>query len=1089
MRTKNLLIRASAGTGKTFSLATHFIWLLVCGEKPEHILALTFSRAATQEIYEKILKRLWIAAATEKGAGDEAEILREYHQETMGQTEALPGSLDMQRFRVLLRQVMESQYLGNIATLDSFILRLVSNFPLELGFQNAVKLLDDYQTADALKRARETLLNNGEGELFKEVYQRVQGDEWPRTLRERLDTLMDTQWRDYLLSHGDHLPTEAGMRQVFGLETPIPTFAEEEGALARFTPDELGQCVCSVKTGEPNKTACRGLVNLQETLRTYRGETFLTFTAQWLNAARAGTLTSPFKAGNSMVSMPDEVLDAVVADIARADKLFLQARIQDTCHQLALIRLIEEEYHTQTRQAGRLTFNDLPQVQQTFQPLTQSKEDVDALIMNVEYRFDSTFRHWELDEFQDTSAMQWACLKNLVQTAAEDVDAGRSVVTVGDLKQAIYAWRGGDDKAFTSMMAWAVMNDEDYGQVKDLDISYRYGKHICDFLNVVFSEENLLAPHYTFLSPFKEALTEKWLDKRCWRKHEPDPQKEKKKIIDYIRVEGVSATADASDVAMKGLDEVDGKVLKTLAPSLLRSIQDLYNEHQARQSTDTIGILVRNNAQGAALASLLRQNGLPVVWEGVSAIRDVPAVEWMLCLLTLAEHPDDTAAWQMLNHSPMKAHLPGAEMESVSIAMAESLSKVGLARTLQTFVKAFCDTQLCPTQACDEEHRNFNLHVQSRLNALIRAAVQYEALAKSTTTVDDFKEYLNACTNREIATGSSAIRILTIHRSKGLTIDHVFVPLLDTTQSNIVKPKNDVILSADATRRSPAWALSGINETTAHFHPALQTVWQHNREEVLLENLHTYYVAFTRAEKSMYVFFPFDAAMKKEEDKKTKTTSLILRPTISAIVAHALGLEDDGERVYERGELQWGQKDQPHQEISPWQLKPGKKEPKRTTPSLLQHTSSSGSDAISPFAGNFNVAAKRGIETHAKFAAIEWLEPKEAMTALERELVKPSAGATVWREKAYEFCHQGFWESGCIDRVVFYEDGTATISDYKTNARRSNETKADFEHRLWVLYKDQLLAYRNALHALTGIPKDNIRIQLLATATQSVIRQ
>ena len=72
----NLLIRASAGTGKTFSLATRFIRLMMFGGvAPERIVALTFSRAAAQEIYVKLLERLWNAASSETGAAREKATL------------------------------------------------------------------------------------------------------------------------------------------------------------------------------------------------------------------------------------------------------------------------------------------------------------------------------------------------------------------------------------------------------------------------------------------------------------------------------------------------------------------------------------------------------------------------------------------------------------------------------------------------------------------------------------------------------------------------------------------------------------------------------------------------------------------------------------------------------------------------------------------------------------------------------------------------------------------------------------------------------------------------------------------------------
>ena len=155
----NLLIRASAGTGKTYALATRYLRLMLLDEvKPEKIVALTFSRAAAQEIYTKILERLWKAAASEDGAKEESAKIREgLEDRNAPQTASIPESWDKATFASLLRRLLDTQHLGTIATLDSFILRMVRNFPLEMGFQHAVEVLDAAGEGDAIRDALQCL--------------------------------------------------------------------------------------------------------------------------------------------------------------------------------------------------------------------------------------------------------------------------------------------------------------------------------------------------------------------------------------------------------------------------------------------------------------------------------------------------------------------------------------------------------------------------------------------------------------------------------------------------------------------------------------------------------------------------------------------------------------------------------------------------------------------------------------------------------------------------------------------------------------------------------------------------------------------
>ena len=124
----NVLIEASAGTGKTQALAERLIELIRLGVKPQEIVALTFSRAAAGEIFERFVTLL--AEKIEKGEVDAA----------------------------LLREVIATQHLSQIGTLDSFLMRIVRSFPLELGIQGPLEMMDDYRAAAERSRVSFAIL-------------------------------------------------------------------------------------------------------------------------------------------------------------------------------------------------------------------------------------------------------------------------------------------------------------------------------------------------------------------------------------------------------------------------------------------------------------------------------------------------------------------------------------------------------------------------------------------------------------------------------------------------------------------------------------------------------------------------------------------------------------------------------------------------------------------------------------------------------------------------------------------------------------------------------------------------------------------
>jgi len=169
---RNTLIKASAGTGKTFALVTRVIRLLLLGVDPRHIVALTFSRAAAGEIFYSIAERLATDASDSKEAEKESKRIFDglkphLAEEIKKRAVVMTGRLDKcaiappthhsplttNHFSMLLRRVIETQHICMIGTLDSFMFRMVKFFPLELGIQRAVTMLDNYPAEQERQRA------------------------------------------------------------------------------------------------------------------------------------------------------------------------------------------------------------------------------------------------------------------------------------------------------------------------------------------------------------------------------------------------------------------------------------------------------------------------------------------------------------------------------------------------------------------------------------------------------------------------------------------------------------------------------------------------------------------------------------------------------------------------------------------------------------------------------------------------------------------------------------------------------------------------------------------------------------------------
>lgn len=1056
MREGNLLIRASAGTGKTYALATRYLRLMLLSKvDPAKIVALTFSRAAAQEIYTKILERLWKAAESDDIAKKESE--------EISKASEIPRSWDRSEFASLLRSLIDTQHLGTIATLDSFILRMVRNFPLEMGFQHAVEVLDSAGEGDALQDALRAILQGTEkAEEFIRVFSAAQDGNLPRVLEYKITALLKT-WRKFY-----ELRPDCGNWTVESMLAALGIPGKSE------CPDLSNLPFCQIQ----RKNAVSPEERFAEICSSYDGSAGVfevtdgvkKLMLHFLHNADADSYEYDFYKRHYVFKCGKDGADAIRAAVRHMFNLRVQRLLKQVKAKIDFVGFVEEVYNRNSRRKGKLTFSD-------FTRFSATREDSEKsfALKNLEYRFDGKFDHWALDEFQDTSELQWACLKSLVFEAATS-GGGRTVMTVGDLKQSIYTWRGGNDGPFMEMMSWGAFTDSEFGKIDDLNTSYRYEKNICDFINAVFGEKSLRAGGV--LPSERARAIERWLSGDCWKVHEPVFKDGSPKAGDYVKVLGVP--------------DPEGKAnMKALLPALEDELRRIGLQHKAVGINESVGILVRTNDDGNEVAEHLRLKGFKVVWEGMSAVSDVPVVNALVDLLRLSEHPADTFAWNVVVSlfpicSTLFPQKNGEEPSAafVSSVVAENLSHRGLSRTLQKY----CHALLEDSAGLDELSKQ-------RLREMVALAVAYEQRNAGRFSIDGFEAFLAASSKREQGTSSDVVRILTIHRSKGLTLDRVIVPIAEgTTKWLADSGKQGLLYSSEGD-----WVLPHLSEEEAALNPETAKALNERSDESLLSNIRMWYVALTRARKAMYIIAP----LVERVDAKPFFRDVIL----SAFADFERRPAQNGcEIIFEQGvEPEIKPKDKPNSDKDGnggcagnrfWSHEDPAETIERVSPSSSGHgvLVLPASHLFSESAGE---AAKKGTEIHGRYEAIEWAD-EETLAALPKAFhiafMEPRLKATLWREKSYEIYREmsgkGLWETGQFDRVVFTGEGEelkAVIYDFKTNALKSGESTEAFEQRMSRTYSPQMSAYRAALATLTGLPPKRIRSVLLLQSTGTAV--
>jgi ATP-dependent helicase/nuclease subunit A len=1041
---KNTLIRASAGTGKTFALATRMIRLLLLNVEPHHVVALTFSRAAAGEIFNKIAERLAEASSSDANAQKESVHLFQGLDPEQAQVirKEYGPSISRGTFVGLLRKLIATQHTSLIGTIDSFMTRIVQAFPLELGLQGPMTIMEDYRIQREKNAAVHTVLSRAatsqQSELFFEAFRLATFGRETKSFAEKLAAFLDT-WHDILLD----CPNPEAWGQP---ETIWPAGSPFLSAPDRFDRDALGaladRLAAEIRPGWGTGKEATQWDQFCDFVRTFNCHFPTTLTAgvkNVLNAYQPHENTLVMKYQRMERCFTGQEARLLRGAIETLYGLVLHARCQTTQGIYALMIQIEAAYNQKTRNQGLLTFADIPRL------ITRLDETVRQ---NIEYRFDSRFSHWALDEFQDTSHAQWGAIRNLVDEALQSDQPDHSLFIVGDMKQAIYGWRGGDVAIFEQEASTG-----NY-ELADLNTSYRYCPQIAEAVNLIFDGKSIRA----FLAGAADEAGTKW--QNLWCKHiskQPDG---------FVQIDRVREKDSANDES-------------AIDPYIEAICKQLYDVQPWTRGLSA-AILVRANDHGKAFAEGLRRAGIPAVWEGESAISDTPVVTALLHLLQVAEHPDNTLAWEHVCATPLAktlfqeaCALPREHgMPLLSQRVLEDVSRLGLPRALSTYIEALGGS-------------GTDSFTQTRLEALLQAATQFTASADPETTLSDFTEFVDAFTTRDVA-DTSTVKILTIHRSKGLGFDLVIVPVIEHHGVDASRP-DEVLCGPDNT-----WLLTHPGQQLVAADAVLAEASRSTLNSEVFEALCVNYVAMTRAKRALFVLL--------KSAPKRNSEALYFSNHIESTLGGTL--------PWTFGDPAWFTHAHPvaasaaPQQAEMTLVRPRRQHIRRVTPSSAVHYGRAASELFTPQIGQ--LAAERGTRLHEALSKIEWLEDNAGQpadiskadldltiaSAFRAALSRPPCVVDLWRETSFELVFDGQWISGTFDRVVFFEEQgrrTAEILDFKSNRRRENEAEADFANRMRETYASQMTSYRQALTHLSGISARDIKCTLLLIDTLQAV--
>jgi len=1023
---RNLLIVANAGSGKTHCLVTRCIQLLQRDAKPEEILALTFTRAAAAEFLQKLFERL-AKAATDPGE------LRKL-QDQIGK-DCRP--VDAEGCTRLLRALVDALPRLSMGTLDQYFGRIVRAFPFELGLSGEVELLDDAEKEELQRRTLELLFaeateKRGLAELIETLRQQSRNRAEQSALKS-VSRAASSLHEKFIETPGDR---PWGKEDIIWPGGSAILAAEDVKAAAdKFRNSAFAQA--DPKLDEKAKSTIEGWLALaiaHHPPRRMSGP-LAAFVKKLTDAGRGtGQSDEPYIAiGRTKLFLRPQMLDARDNLFRAIAKLELLAKLGSSRALYALLKDYEEIYKRTVRLAGQLTFTDLA----TLLAIHQKKIDH----QHIEYRLDGRYNHWLLDEFQDTSRLQWRIMEPL----ADEVvcgDEGRSFFYVGDTKQAIYGWRGGDFELFGQV-------HDNFRSKRGVEIargrlpeSWRSDGNIVEVINAVFAPACLENAADFDLPP---EMVANW--RKAWVDHQPRKDRLGR---GFAQFKTLAVNQDDGDEA--GQAALDRAVLDTI------------------REVDPIGrgincaIIVRTRKALDRYVALLRgqRQPIPVAAQGrVNPCLKSPEGLALFALVKFLASPIDRIARGQFLASPL-GFLAAKDADSFHREASARIAECGLAATLSDWVREAVRKSLIDA---------------TKVEAFIEAASDYDAQKKPGADLRSFIEFVDHRIEQETET-PGVVRVMTIHFSKGLGMDMVILPELGGKGLADVREASGISVQRDS-EGGVEWGMSLPSKDICAADQTLDSVREHLRARQAYENLCLLYVAMTRAKHALYClraptkdfknagrwlqgFFPQGDA--KDPDNRT--------------LGNGKWFED-----FQRG-------DSSARDIEGTKFKPAGRQARESSPS-----SHEGEDIPAGWILGGGAARHLGTEVHELLAQVEWFgqEPDFSgatpeATKLVREflasdravaLKKPEEITLLWRERAFDVEIDGRPLSGIFDRVHIRlgQDGqpaSAQIYDYKTD-----KGPVDLHER----YKDQLDAYRRAAAFLLGISPDKVHGEPLAVRT------
>ncbi|MFH2137260.1 MAG: UvrD-helicase domain-containing protein [Candidatus Omnitrophota bacterium] len=826
------IVEASAGSGKTYALAKRYIQLLINPRiKPEeiplrNILAITFTHKATREMRERILEQLKKIALDAFDNIDEKNDL--LSAVGVGEKQAREKA-----FRVLDHIICNYNFF-QVKNIDSFINVILSGCASELDLSANFNIKENYSkyVSYALDECIDKVAKDSN---IKNIFENF------------LNQYMFLENRTGWFPKNDILDILSGLfsqsNTYGGTFEKFPT-AEKELIILKQNIIELLRKIHDKNPEGMNKTFLKSL------------GTFLKNNTHGFNVGDLKSqkfyleelpMNKGFVADRELSSYWKPFRESIVI-LSEKEALSLF-----NCY----IDIFNEVYSYYRQYARR---DDVVFMEELNKQARVLFDEVNLSVPELYYRLAGRFKHYLVDEFQDTSRLQWGNLFLMIEDA---LATGGSLFCVGDKKQAIYRFRGGDVGLFDK-----IKHDFSSYNVNDkisLRTNYRSEKEIVLFNNEVFSGNNLKR----FLGTTQDHQQDSLRELSSEEINEvlegfTDSQQEfiPKKSQGFVNVEYIEY-----------IDKEEKEEL--IKAHLIQTV----NELKTRFSLKSIAILCRSNREIELITGWLSGEKINVESERTLNITNNPLIQELIAFLKFLNSPIDSINFAGFIMGDVFLSASSLQRKEISdfIYTINRNKNEGSAYLYRAFKNQYPEVW---GEFISEFFKNVGLISFYELMVSILAKFkvfnnfpQYQGFfmrflelikeqEEECLDISLFLEYLENAPDQHLYVNFSdenAVKVMTIHKAKGLGFPVVISPFLEINIRELgtqTKKARAPYVVYEKEKES-VFGLLRLDAKYAKFSRRISQIYKREYVRAFIDELNVVYVTFTRAQKELYIFIPY----------------------------------------------------------------------------------------------------------------------------------------------------------------------------------------------------------------------------------------